>query len=202
MRLTSGQTLMEFMVAMLVIVVGLFAAVTLVYSNRALVERDTDEVIALNLAREGVELAKQTRDSNWLAGRPFDVGLVGPSDSPTSDYTATPIWNGDIDRPTFDFEADDFSHPNTSIVSSVTSTNPPSLANLNKASAINGAPTLFQRLLIFHPLCDTSSVLDSGTTCADKGAQKIGVRVESHVHWTRQNQGKDFTIFSDLYDWR
>ncbi|MCI0479767.1 hypothetical protein L0Y59_04435, partial [Candidatus Uhrbacteria bacterium] len=84
----KGQTLIEFLIATAVITTGLFAASTLVFSNLALMDRDSDEIVVINLAREGVEQAKQKRDANWLAGVPFDTGLKSGDD-----YTATPLWS-------------------------------------------------------------------------------------------------------------
>jgi prepilin-type N-terminal cleavage/methylation domain-containing protein len=194
MHKRKGQTLVELLVAMFVIAVGLFAAVGVVYSNLALVDRDTDEVIAVNLAREGAELAKETRDSNWLAGNTFDTGLAQGTD-----YTATPVWDGSGTTPVFDFSIGDISGTD-SIVVQVTSTSPGFYANLY-APTITGMSTSFRRLLTFHPICSDQSVLNDGVACSG-GLTKIGIRVESHVQWVRKGVTKDFTIYEDLYDWR
>lgn len=188
---------MELLIAMTVIVIGLFSAMTLVYSNVALVDRDTDEVVAVNLAREGMELAKQVRDSNWLAGLPYDAGMGNGTD-----YTATLVWDGVIDAPSFDPITDALSQPNAQVVIS-TSTSPTGfLTNANAEKNIKGTSTIFRRLMTFHPLCDDQSAVESGSTCEATGHTKIGVRVESHVQWNRKGQAKDMTMYSDLYDWR
>lgn len=189
---------MELLIAMFVIAVGLFGAVTLVYSNLALVDRDTDEVVAVNLAREGVELAKEARDSNWLAGNAFDQGLHNGTD-----YTSTPVWDGSAAAPSFDTTTNAITDASASVVQrGTTSTAPGFFANANTLAGITGTVTGFRRLLTFHPLCDDQSVLDDGTDCAATGHVKIGIRVESHVEWTRKTTVKDLTVYSDLYDWR
>ncbi|MFZ2803731.1 MAG: prepilin-type N-terminal cleavage/methylation domain-containing protein [Patescibacteria group bacterium] len=193
----NGQTLIELLVAMFVISIGLFGAVGIVYSNLALVNRDTDEVTVVNLAREGVELAKEARDSNWIAGNSFDQGFESGSD-----YSATPVWNGILATPSFDFTANTVTDTQAAVIQLVpTSTAPGFYANLNMGAGITGNSTLFHRLLTFHPICSDESVLNSGAICAG-ALTKIGIRVESHIEWTRQGITKDFTIYSDLYDWR
>lgn len=197
MKLKAGQTMIELMIALAIIVIGLFAAMDLVYSNLALVNRDSDEVTAINLAREGVELAKETRDSNWLAGNAFDQGLY--KTGTPSDYTGTVVWTGTAGTtPSFDFTADTLADANAKIV----------LSNgMFQQTGVSGSSTLFARLLVFHPICNTGSPpyvvknpTDVPDTCA--AGTKIGVRVESDVRWTRNNTQRDEVVYDDLYDWR
>lgn len=200
MRLRNGQTLLELLVAFTVIAVGLFAAVTLVFSNLNAVQRDSDEVVSVNLAREGLELSKRLRDSNWLAGNNFDTGM----DS-AGDYTATPVWAGAPipGTPTFDFAANDLTHANTDVVKTAGSV----FANYFPP-AITGAATPFKRLVTFNPICFDDSVLPGTISIPVPAApclapkRKVGVRVESHVTWTRKGVTRDSIITEDLYDWR
>lgn len=197
MKIRNGQTLIEMLIAFAVIGVGLFAAVTLVYSNYNLVQQDAEEVVAVNAAREGVELSKQMRDSNWLAGTAFDAGLANGTD-----YTATPIWEGVFlapgSAPSFSFTANDLSEHHVDIVK----TRNGILANAATEANIDGDPTPYKRLLTFHPICGDYTVLSSGADCPGSGQTKIGVRVESHVRWTTRGKQNDTTIYEDLYDWR
>jgi len=199
MKTRSGQTILELLIAFMVIAVGLFAAATLVFSNLNLVQRDADEVVAVNLMREGIELAKQVRDSNWLSGNAFDLGF---SDAPLNplDYTATPVWEGAwtpvMTAPSFSFAANDMTHANAAIVKTENN------LYANVGGGVTGNATIFQRLLTFHPICNTApvSIIDSGTACP-AGVASIGIRVESHVRWTRKGT-HDLTMYDDLYDWR
>lgn len=60
-----GQSLLELIIAIGVITVGLFAVWTLFLANYRGEKKSRMDMIAFNLAREGVELVKNIRDSNW-----------------------------------------------------------------------------------------------------------------------------------------
>jgi Tfp pilus assembly protein PilV len=193
----SGQTLIELLIASAVICTGLFAAASLVLSNLQLTDRDADEVTAINFAREGIEQAKQLRDSNWLEGALFDNGLYFGAD----DYSATPIWDGSPATASvgFDFSADDFTHDNTRIYQSENLNSPGFFTQITGS----GAETLWRRLLTFHPICESAGGLtykDDGDTCG--GDIKIGIRVESNVQWHRKEKTFNRAIYEDIFDWR
>ncbi len=202
--LKSGQTLIELLVAMTVISVGLLSTITLVYGNRMLVERDTDEVVALNIAREGIELGKNLRDSNWLANLPFNTGFVGPNGAPQTDYTAVPVWDGIASVPSFDFTPDTFAHPATGVFRSTDPLTLGFLANSSTLIKVTGSVTPFRRLLTFHPLCAglPDTPLSSGAACSDTGLETVGIRIESQVEWNRAGKAFNVTLYDDLYDWR
>jgi type II secretory pathway pseudopilin PulG len=181
----DGQTLIELLIALTVIVTGLFAATTLVFSNLQLADRDADEVVAVNLAREGIELAKQVRDSNWLAGLPFNQGLGSAGDE-----TATPRWGGSApeQQPVFDFTANTMNDPQTRIWRSRNLATPLFFTHTDPS----GVATPWRRLLTFRPMCETSCASDP----------VIAVRVESRVEWQRKGQTFQRVMYEDLYDWR
>lgn len=203
MTKASGQTIIEVLVALGVISIGLFAAAGLVFGNLALVEKDTDRVIAVNLAREGIEFAKQIRDSNWLAGNAFDLGLLNAA-SP-GDYTATPVWTGGGTAPYFDFTANAVTDGNAQVVLSTAIVGAGFYANQNTAPPIGGTATAFKRLMTFSPICaDTSNVqtVISSGTCATMGQTKVGVRIESRIQWIRKASTISTVMYDDVYDWK
>src|SRR3989344_8435958 len=63
----SGQSLLELVVAIAVITVGLFSVWNLFISNFNGEQEAGARILAVNLAREGIEIVKNIRDSNWLA---------------------------------------------------------------------------------------------------------------------------------------
>lgn len=64
----QGQTLIETMVASLVLVMGIAAAVSLAVYGLGATSTITKQVVGVGLAREGIEAVKNMRDSNWLSG--------------------------------------------------------------------------------------------------------------------------------------
>ena len=64
----QGQTLVETMVAVLVLTMGIGAAVALAIYGIGATNGVTKQLIAVGLAREGIEAVKNMRDTNWLHG--------------------------------------------------------------------------------------------------------------------------------------
>ena len=73
----KGQSLIETMVAISVIIIGLFSVFALASFSLSSQGASKTQIIATNLAREGIEVVRNVRDSNWLA---IDVGVLLPSD--------------------------------------------------------------------------------------------------------------------------
>lgn len=61
-----GQTLVETMVAALVLVIGIGAAVSLAVYGLSATSGVSKQLIGVGLAREGIEAVKNMRDTNWL----------------------------------------------------------------------------------------------------------------------------------------
>lgn len=65
--LQNGQTLIETIVAIFVLVTALSAGVGLAIYALTTSNKNFNEITATSLAREGVEMVRDMRDSNWLA---------------------------------------------------------------------------------------------------------------------------------------
>lgn len=191
--IATGNSLIEAIVAIAVFMVGVLGVTNLVFSNLNLVERDTDETQRTLLAREGIELARMTRDSNWLSGNAFYAGLANGTD-----YTCVPKWNPGVDDvPTFDFSPSTLTDSATRVV--LQSGGPGDQAFVQQLPGVTGTPTIFRRLITMHPMCDDGTVKDDGQPCS---TSVIGVRVESHVQSTQKSVTRDTVLFADLYDWK
>ena len=196
MLIRRGQTMLELIFATAVIAIGVMAASTLVFYNLMLANRDSSEITAINLAREELELAKNKRDSNWLAGKPFDDGMYNGTD-----YTGTWVWTGlPGATPSVDFTANDFTDPRTKVMISDNATTPNFMENWNPL--VTGATSTFSRLVTFNGICDDGSIVGAGVTCANIGRIKVGIRVIADVQWTLKGIVKSLSMTSDLYDWR
>lgn len=72
----NGFTLIETMVAISIITIGLMSTLSLVITSTALVTSIHDRLIGANLAAEGLEIARNIRDNNWLQSQPWNNGLA------------------------------------------------------------------------------------------------------------------------------
>lgn len=62
----QGQTLIETLVAAFILVMGITAAVSLASYSLGISTNIKQRVVAIGLAREGIEVVKNMRDTNWL----------------------------------------------------------------------------------------------------------------------------------------
>ncbi len=123
MRNQQGQTLIETMVAIFIMVMGIVSALGLALYSLNASTGITKQIVAVGLAREGLEVVKNMRDTNWLkepistscynleagdktgrcyagwlnAEKGFDFALSAPSDVKSYainfDATAPLTWN-------------------------------------------------------------------------------------------------------------
>ncbi|MBI4050720.1 MAG: type II secretion system protein [Candidatus Doudnabacteria bacterium] len=68
MRKNPGQTLIETIIAIFVLATGLSAGLALAIFAFGASADVTEKIAATGLAREGIEVVRRMRDSNWLAG--------------------------------------------------------------------------------------------------------------------------------------
>lgn len=197
MKEFRGQSLIELLVAMVVIIIGLSAASGVVFSNIRTQEISDDRLVASNLAREGIEFVKELRDSNWLAGSAFNAGM-----SSSTDYTAIPVWtNGTL-------TGLDFS-PTSTVSDAYTIIKMSSNASTTGALYAQGpsyagtattGTAVFRRLVLLQPICSDSTIISEGSSCG--GLSTIGVRITSTVTWTKRMTTRQSQIVDEIYDWK
>lgn len=71
----KGFTLVETIVALVIITVAMGPVFILATSAVNVASRIEHNLIAANLAQEGIEVARSIRDTNWLNGAAFDNNL-------------------------------------------------------------------------------------------------------------------------------
>lgn len=79
----QGQTLIETIVAIFVLVMGITAALSLANYSLGATTSIKQQIIGMGLAREGIEVIKNMRDTNWLKV-PYDTNcynFANPSES-------------------------------------------------------------------------------------------------------------------------
>ena len=62
----AGFTLIEGIIAIGIISTAMLVGLGLAFSNLTAAQANSDRIIAANLAREGIEVVRHVRDSNWL----------------------------------------------------------------------------------------------------------------------------------------
>lgn len=71
----SGQSLVEAMIAISLLLVGFLGTITLINRSVGLTRVVADTYVGSYLAAEGVEVVKNMVDSNYIAQRPFYTGF-------------------------------------------------------------------------------------------------------------------------------
>jgi len=73
--INKSFTLIEVVVAIFLVTVGTVGAFSLIQRTIAFTAISSSRLVAANLAQEGIEIVRNTRDTNWLSGNPWDQGL-------------------------------------------------------------------------------------------------------------------------------
>ena len=69
----KGQTIIETLAAIFVLVTTLTVGLGLAVYTLSNAQNSLNEVVAVNLARDGIEMVRMMRDSNWLGGEATDA---------------------------------------------------------------------------------------------------------------------------------
>lgn len=196
----SGFTLLEVTIALAVVAIGLVAIIGLGIGNVATGQAANDKLFATSLAREAVEVVKQIRDSNWLAGRPFADGIIDGS----HDYDGAPHLAVVSGEPHWSFNpsVDSFDSPDAVVGWSEL-----------EGRYVNGGgtPTKFSRVVETEPLCGSGE--GTSFTFAPSGYSYdpanpcgpdtfVGVRVTATVRWRRGLGSSQVAIQTDLFNWK
>lgn len=189
-----GQGLLEAVIALSIIVTGLVGALSLAVSNLSNSNDSVQRVIAGNLAREGVEVVRNIRDSNWLAGEEWGVGLFSEDDS--NDHTAIIRFLKEENNWQLKFgEEDEFDEPEILKITD------DYLYNHETGSATN-----FFRLITIDEICAEESECGGDGICSEgeegNCTERIGVRVISEVQWKDRGKTRNLVIEDKLYNWR
>lgn len=172
MRNQRGQSLIETIIALSIIVSGLGGAVTLVTYSLRSSESTLNRLIAQNLAAESIEVVTNIRDSNYLAGDAFNAALDGGPDG-----TAIAVFDEATNTWTIDFAPNAFTEPTTTLYQQ-------GGVYRQSSASIAGTATPFKRLI----------------TLDNSNADEIHVTAE--VQWSERGQVKRMGMERTLYNWR
>lgn len=88
----SGQTLIETLAALFILVMGVTAASGLAIYAFNSSTSITKQIIATGLAREGIEAVKNMRDTNWLKQSPIDTNCYSYASSTAFNASCYKSW--------------------------------------------------------------------------------------------------------------
>lgn len=203
---SRGQSLLEAVVAIGILATAVSSALTLVQSSIKAGKESETAIVAANLAREGVEVVRAIRDSNWIAGRTWDNGLS----SGGFDYTGVPTFNPQSNAWNISFQTDAIEDDGARVFR-YTQSSAQGTLGLYRQWPGNATPggqdavmTPFRRMLTLNALCDDGlggwTIATSGSGCG--GAAKVGIQVLAHVRWDSSGRTRDQVVEYLLYDWR
>lgn len=206
----SGQSLIELLAAIAVIQIGLFSVWSLFLVNYNSTQESKMRIVGINLAREGVEIIKNKRDSNWLKrannsknpgareGEDFfmtwDHGLANGEYAVSFDsQELTPVDGNNTKM----YIYDNFYH--SGIDNFITS----------------GQLTPYQRKITINSICCADSS-PNDFRCDDKDFSlmlnnevedgscqlRLGINIISEVSWVIGGNQRRAMIEENLYDWQ
>lgn len=193
-----GQSFIEAMVAITVIITSISSSLALIQSSITATGVGGMQVVAANLAREGLEVVRAARDTNWLAGRSFQVGLVDAG----GNKTARPILDVENGGWDISFEPTSLTAENARLY--ITAEGVYRQADSPPAGA---AASLYSRALTIQHICRDDGtgderIVGGAVTCL--GSETLaGLSVFSTVRW-RGVAGVYQTLTAEerFYDWR
>lgn len=198
----QGQGLVELIVSIAIIEVGLFSVWSLFLVNFNAVREAEMRIVGVNLAREGIEVVKNIRDTNWLRA----------GNNEFSDQAKTIIWTWDenlkVGEYVVNYDSTDpevFGSGNDQLY-----LNPLGLYyNFQSESA---KPTEYKRKITLNDICcaddnphdfqcdDSTYEVASGECSSDK--LKIGINVVSDVAWQLNGRDRNAVLEDNLYNWK
>lgn len=214
----SGFTILEMLLALSVLSVGIMAAFTLSISNLQTAKNNYQRILAVNLAREGVEIVRNMRDTNWLK---IDKN-VADCDDYAGNGIAPCTWDYDFtESPTLVHYKDNFFLDGYGPIDSVEECwdrgGQCRLGALsdNTYGYEQGSDGDMARLIHLQAICfdanrSVSSSYNTGPTyvssdlvCSNTNFEKrVGFRVTAEVYWISNGQPHTVEVVEDLYNWR
>jgi len=209
----SGQSLLELVVAIAVITVGLFSVWNLFISNFNGEQEAGARILAVNLAREGIEIVKNIRDSNWLA-------IENNDPCSYNGVLADPCrWDSGLDGDGTAIIANIFSeNVYLDYSAAATITDEATKLYIDAATGlyshnISDQPTRYRRLIALKNLCCADT--DGNLRCDDVSVDfiikdtaclaselKVGLEIRSTVHWQIKGQERELAVDNKIYNWK
>lgn len=184
--------------AITVIITAISSSLALIQSSITASRIGGMQVVAANLAREGLEVVRGLRDTNWLQGKSFQVGLTDGA----GNKSARPILDVAGGGWSLSFAPTDLTAPNAAVYLS-------SDGVYRQADAQPGGTSIspYARVLTMLHVCrddGTGTERIVGSTASCLGSETFaGLAVYSTVRWRGvAGQYQTLTAEERFYDWR
>lgn len=208
-RELPGQTLVELIAASFVLAVGLVGVLALTTANVRNQTIGNIRLVGSNLAREGIELARNIRDTNWIQTLPWDQGLIDSEEISRCAVVGETIAD-------FRFVSSDACTTEQSLFTGTFL-----VYRLNDQLVQIAAPpreavrTQYYRRIRFDPIClnkTEADLIDGDLTDAQEslpalgtgcGANlKAGIKITSEVGWLGGSGRQMAVVVEHIYNWR
>lgn len=221
-----GQGIIELIIAIGIIMASVVTTLGLVIATTTTSSASKAQILAANLAREGVEVVRSVRDGNWLAMDSGSPGAAWNADlSLGSDYTAIAEFQPPGSLWALLFNEDSVGQDGTEIYFNPASGVYTQLENAEVITACPGGAFCnfkkinYWRLISLNPVCwykDPATGLESptpvkpeqiaveGSQCSAFGADyaQVGVEVRSRVRWLEKGKPHNTEIADKLFNWK
>ena len=212
----KSQGIIESLVAITVVVVGLVSVLTLAVFNLRVQVCSHDMLIATNLAKEGIEVVRSIRDTNWMNGDDWDQGLITEYDNPVSEergflFRNGSVWEGEDDE--YFIEDIGCSWEECVISDDLARLYLKSLDDKilydqsGFMSPLEFVATKFYRVVFVNEICLDDSNQEYILTvynqhCEDFTDEKIGFQIKSKVGWYDKDIMRTVEAEEWIYNWR
>lgn len=200
--------MLELIVALGVVLAGILGMLTLILSSINAARRAAEQVVAQNLAREGIELVRSIRDSNWLdpdydpsTAETWDKGLIDTAPDP-DDPTAAPI----VSSSGYTDGASVLNYAPNAHGNDGTKIGLRANSYVQPYDPATDVDTHYFRLITFNPICwnnaNQEEIVTALSGCS-AGYEPVGLAVISEVRWpTTGVFSHKITLEERLYSWR
>ncbi|GEM_PF-445615 len=194
-----GFTLIETIVAvalLLAVVLGPIALITDALSSAAF---SRNNLIANNLAQEGIEFVREIRDNNILCAT-LDGGVTQWNQTPGLGGPMQGYYEISVPLVTLTCGGSSISTPQVIQRASLAACNTPFLINAaNTYNYTAGTPTTFTRCI---SICSPPSVAPCGVSADGDIPASDQLQIFSVVSWTERGVSKSLTLSDRLYAWK
>jgi len=200
----KGFSLIEIVIAITTLVVVVVAATTLIVSSIRTTTTNVDNIVAYNLAQEGLEAVRNMRDSNWLSNQDWRKG-------------GNIFWGEDFDKSEGVYTVD---YKNVGRIMGVED-EAVDIVYLRQYAPWSLQPLIQEDDAVLYLASDLSLGVtrythDSSLGEPSKFSRKITIkevgeeviegqpkiRVESLVEWKDQGRTKELKLYMDLTNWK